>query len=1002
MRRLENREINDLHAQAERGGLGQATALVDCVAEGPDQLMFMEGDTLVVLRDLGDELLAFCEGEVGWVKRENISFDNLASTSSAPSSPKSSTCLATPSDLSISTGLVPQTLLPEDYDFANGTTAPLAPKAKPPVTANASQSPKLDSSADDTDPPLAALLDQAAPAEPTPEAASEDATPPASEAQNSSNPHSRTASDASSGTGSTTSYIGPLVIGGLGPRLQHAQDASDHIDDDPSTHTFGRFTGLGAYSAQSPFRSGANAPVQTVAGRVGVSTISPTQRQSVAVEASRLSQLRFSDLNMDGSVLHGVLQEDEDEAEEQLQDPLPGRTSSKPDPINVRTGLPATITEEAETPRASESPKPLPPQALFALPPKADSEDATLTTPTSATKDSLSLPTRLPFEQPQLTPKPGQAEVVRPQIDPSVTGLPVSDSPKSATAFSFRLAYDDPDTDSESATKVAPPSIKATSPLATAAGASLLTPLEIPEHPIHPGLATSPSILDSSSSLQSGSPDLRDAATKQFYGLGHTPHVPNVPVASSPLSAPTTPPSAYLQQQAPWQNDLNRHANRSQHAAKESQSDHGSVQSVHHVPLGKGGEPVARGHRHSSSTTSSPPRQGKGPLHPPISYRDFADPTVSADGIEFEIVQPRKASNGPPAIRLSLESASLGILSGSERESLESGSHGQSFETDEWGFLKRCTPTPAIFQSRVPPSEVRAAEQKWLDIITRPLPHGQQASKKVRRMVIEQGIPASLRGKVWGWLMSNGQSGRVDFLFQRLLTNEATVFDEQIVRDASQVYKDHSAFVGPNSTGQQDLRTLLRAFMNFAPDGYRTEIAQIGGALLVHAVVEDAFWLMAGLFNGVLKTYYVKDRGAFSVDLHVFAGILQGSEPKIAKLFRDLGIAPHHYLEQWWTALFIRSLPWPTVLRFLDAVISEGPRYILIGSLSVLTLSRERLLALPKTPQAVLGYLRNLPQDSLLLPDTFMRACEEVKLRDDDLKKLRSSVKEQLALSGGH
>lgn len=158
-------------------------------------------------------------------------------------------------------------------------------------------------------------------------------------------------------------------------------------------------------------------------------------------------------------------------------------------------------------------------------------------------------------------------------------------------------------------------------------------------------------------------------------------------------------------------------------------------------------------------------------------------------------------------------------------------------------------------------------------------------------MVIEQGIPASLRGKVWGWLMSNGQSGRVDFLFQRLLTNETTPFDEQITKDVSQVYKDHSAFVGPKSTGQQDLRTLIRAFMNFAPDGYRTEIAQIGGALLIHAVVEDAFWLLAGLFNGVLKTYYVKDRGAFSVDLHVFAGILQGSEPKIAKLFRDLGIA---------------------------------------------------------------------------------------------------------------
>lgn len=207
-------------------------SLVDCVAEGPDQLMFMEGDTLVVLRDLGDELLAFCEGEVGWVKRENISFDNLASSSSPPSSPKSSTCLATPSDLSATSGLVPQSLLLEEHDFAHGTTLPLVPKTKPPSAGDASESPKLDSSTDHPIPPPAPLLDQAeAPTLPTPNASSQEQAPPHSDAQNSVDHHTRTASDASSATGSSVSYIGPLVIGGFGPRLQHAQDDSDSIGE---------------------------------------------------------------------------------------------------------------------------------------------------------------------------------------------------------------------------------------------------------------------------------------------------------------------------------------------------------------------------------------------------------------------------------------------------------------------------------------------------------------------------------------------------------------------------------------------------------------------------------------------------------------------------------------------------------------------------------------------------------------------------------------------------
>lgn len=71
----------------------------------------------------------------------------------------------------------------------------------------------------------------------------------------------------------------------------------------------------------------------------------------------------------------------------------------------------------------------------------------------------------------------------------------------------------------------------------------------------------------------------------------------------------------------------------------------------------------------------------------------------------------------------------------------------------------------------------------------------------------------------------------------------------------------------------------------------------------------------------------------------------------------------------------------------------------MIASLAILGLSRDRLLGLPPTRDAVLNYLLHLPQDSLLLPETFMRACDEVKLRDEDLKKLRSSVKVQLATS---
>ncbi len=73
-----------------------------------------------------------------------------------------------------------------------------------------------------------------------------------------------------------------------------------------------------------------------------------------------------------------------------------------------------------------------------------------------------------------------------------------------------------------------------------------------------------------------------------------------------------------------------------------------------------------------------------------------------------------------------------------------------------------------------------------------------------------------------------------------------------------------------------------------------------------------------------------------------------------------------------------------------------GPRFLLIASLTILTVSRERILTLPRSRDAILHYLRDLPQDSLLLPGTFMRACERVRFREEDWRKLRGSVEKEM------
>ena len=73
-----------------------------------------------------------------------------------------------------------------------------------------------------------------------------------------------------------------------------------------------------------------------------------------------------------------------------------------------------------------------------------------------------------------------------------------------------------------------------------------------------------------------------------------------------------------------------------------------------------------------------------------------------------------------------------------------------------------------------------------------------------------------------------------------------------------------------------------------------------------------------------------------------------------------------------------------------------GPRFLFIAALTILTLCRERILALPRTKEAIVGYLHNLPQDSLLLPENFMRACDKVRFKEEDYRRLRKSAEKEV------
>jgi hypothetical protein len=112
-----------------------------------------------------------------------------------------------------------------------------------------------------------------------------------------------------------------------------------------------------------------------------------------------------------------------------------------------------------------------------------------------------------------------------------------------------------------------------------------------------------------------------------------------------------------------------------------------------------------------------------------ISHTDFAEATVKADGLDFEIVQPRSkrellSPTSPSSTFEERERDRPGMKRSDTSRSDVSGVSARSLplpETDEWGFLKGSSPTPEMYMSRNTGSDHRVAEGKWVRNLSSPL-----------------------------------------------------------------------------------------------------------------------------------------------------------------------------------------------------------------------------------------------------------------------------------------
>ncbi|RKP24814.1 rab-GTPase-TBC domain-containing protein, partial [Syncephalis pseudoplumigaleata] len=282
-------------------------------------------------------------------------------------------------------------------------------------------------------------------------------------------------------------------------------------------------------------------------------------------------------------------------------------------------------------------------------------------------------------------------------------------------------------------------------------------------------------------------------------------------------------------------------------------------------------------------------------------------------------------------------------------------------------------------------------EVKWTTIMEKFPPSSIRKSKKVRRLV-KQGIPDSIRGKVWLYLADAAKYRRPG-LYEQLKTKEPLEIYEAIERDIQRCYPNHVLFHEEHGVGQATLYAVLKAYAHYNQEvGYCQGMGRLVGLMLMQLDEEDAFWLLVATIDQHLTGYYTPNLGRLRVDAEVFEHLLASHNPMLSKHLTENGVVPLMYVTQWFLTLFTMALPWETVLRVWDVFYFGGKcyycnKFLFRVALGILDVSKDWLLHQCPTNSELLSYLLHLPVEKMR-SDDILRAAFKVRLRRQEIDRL--------------
>ncbi|XP_006875364.1 PREDICTED: TBC1 domain family member 14 [Chrysochloris asiatica] len=270
-----------------------------------------------------------------------------------------------------------------------------------------------------------------------------------------------------------------------------------------------------------------------------------------------------------------------------------------------------------------------------------------------------------------------------------------------------------------------------------------------------------------------------------------------------------------------------------------------------------------------------------------------------------------------------------------------------------------------------------------------------------------QGVPPSVRGRVWSLAIGNelnithelfdiclarakerwrslstgGPEGESEDAGFPAADREASL--ELIKLDISRTFPSLCIFQqgGPY---HDMLHSILGAYTCYRPDvGYVQGMSFIAAVLVLNLDTADAFIAFSNLLNKPCQMAFFRvDHGLMLTYFAAFEVFFEENLPKLFAHFKKNNLTPDIYLIDWIFTLYSKSLPLDLACRVWDVFCRDGEEFLFRTALGVLRLFQDVLVRMDFIHMA--QFLTRLPDD--LPPDELFAAIATVQMHSRNRK----------------